>query len=571
MPLLALDSRPGPLLALGAILVAGILGGLLARRCRLPGVTGQILAGIGLGALVRGTGTDVDIIHDLRPVTHFALGLIAVTVGAHLDLRRLRNAGKRLAWLALIEATVTPIIVLTALHFIGGQPWTASLLLATLAISTAPATIVAVVHETRSRGVFMKTLIAAVALNNITCICLFEVARAATEPYLASGASADVWRLILAPLTQLGASAALGGGLGALLLLATRDVVRPEQLAAATLLTMLLTSGLADAMGFSPLLSCMFLGITLANFTPRKDEVMESAFSSLQALVLAAFFTLAGFHLDFDHLGTAGLLALLMVAARLVGKVTAGALAMRVAGAVRNVRRYLGLALVPQAGVAVGLILVIRENPAFDSISDLVLTVGLTSVTINEIIGPVLTRYSLQKSGDAGMHRPRLIDFLHEENIVTDFEAADMEEAVRGLVDTLAATHHVKLDKEALVEGALLRHAETSTCLGEGLAIPHVVVESGDRIMGAMGISSDGLRLPTPDGHPVHCMVLLVTPGTQRGRHLEVLAALAKAIAGRGNIRRQLYHADTPAHAYQLLHAEEALDFNYFLDDEESG
>jgi mannitol/fructose-specific phosphotransferase system IIA component (Ntr-type) len=84
-----------------------------------------------------------------------------------------------------------------------------------------------------------------------------------------------------------------------------------------------------------------------------------------------------------------------------------------------------------------------------------------------------------------------------------------------------------------------------------------------------MGISSSGLRVPTPDGLPLHCMVLLVTPSTERDRHLEVLSALARAIGSDRTIQQQLYHVDSPAHAYELLHAdEESEEFNYYLEDE---
>ena len=114
------------------------------------------------------------------------------------------------------------------------------------------------------------------------------------------------------------------------------------------------------------------------------------------------------------------------------------------------------------------------------------------------------------------------------------------------------------------------REERGSTCLGEGLAIPHAQLDVSEAIVGAMGISSPGLRdIPTPDGHPLHCMVLLVTPATERDRHLEVLSALARAIGADRTIQQQLYHVDSPAHAYELLNADEqSEECNYYLEAE---
>ena len=161
-----------PLLTLAGILLAGMLLGWVARRIRLPAVTGQIVAGILLGPAVLAVFDEASV-RGLEPLTHFALALIGVTVGAHLNLQRLRNAGRRLFWLLIAEALVTPMLVWALISGLTGGSLTLALLLATLAVSTAPATIIALVRETRSRGVFVKTLIAAVAINNMVCILLF--------------------------------------------------------------------------------------------------------------------------------------------------------------------------------------------------------------------------------------------------------------------------------------------------------------------------------------------------------------------------------------------------------------
>ncbi len=555
-----------PLLTLAVILVAGVLSGQLARRVRLPAVTGQILAGVAIGPSVLDLAS-IDAIHSLHPITNFALGLIAVAVGNHLNVKRLRNARRRLLWLLLFESTLTPLLVFTAVYFVADVSWSFAFLLAAMAVSTAPATIVAIVKEARARGVFVKTLMAAVALNNIACIALFEMAHTAAHVSLGSAVSPHLHEILMAPLLELASSAGLGFGIGAILVLATRKLVRSDQLATASMAAILLTAGLADFLGFSSLLACLFLGMALANFTPDKDEIGHNVFVNFESAIFAIFFTVAGMELDFGYLRASALLVLIVVVVRMAGKLLAGRLAMRLAGAPRKVRSNLGLALVPQAGVAVGLVLIVQEDPSFREISQLFLAVGLTSVTLNEIVGPILTRIALIRSGEVGKDRARLIDFLHEEHIVVNLSASTYEEAIDSLVDHLAATTHVGLNRERFLASVLEREKEISTCVGHGLAIPHGVLEEGPEIVGVMGISREGLAFSAPDGEPIHCVLLLATPQNRRERHLEVIAAMARAIGSDLNVQRQLYRAKSPAHAYEILHAEDSEDFNYFLEE----
>jgi PTS system fructose-specific IIC component len=554
------------LLTLAVVLLAGVIGGDLASRFRLPAVTGQIL----FGFLIGHSGIKVfapETVDSLRPVTEFALGLIAVTIGDHLNISRLRNAGKRLSALFLTEAVLTPAIVFLAVYYVGGASWILAVLLAAMAVSTAPATVVALVKESRSKGVFVKTLIAAVALNNVACLALFAVAHTAARAGLTPGGDPGALPMILGPLRQLLGAAVLGGLVGFVLVVSTRRVVRPDRLAGATFLAILLVCGVAVSIKVSLLLSCLFLGFVLANMTPEKEELGVQAFENFEDAIFAVFFTLAGMHLQIQYVIPAGFLALTLIVGRVAAKMIAANVAMRVAGATQRVRNYLGLALVPQAGVAVGLILLVQQEAAFESIHNVFLAVGLTTVMVNELIGSLTTHFALKKSGDMGKDRPRLIDFIHEENITTNLKASTKQEAIEKLTDLLIRTHNLKIDRQALLDSILEREKEMSTCLGSGLAIPHGLLEKGNTMVGAMGISREGLDIETPDGIPVHCMVLLATPTSQRDRHLEVLAALARAIGWDRNIQRQLYNAQTPAHAYDLLHAEEAEDFNYFLED----
>lgn len=558
-----------PLFILAAVLVAGTLLGWAAQRLRLPAVTGQIVAGVLLGpsalALFEEEG-----VSGLAPLTHFALALIGVTVGAHLNVRRLRNAGRRLFWLLIAEATITPLLVGGLILTFTDAPTRIALLLATLAVSTAPATVIALVRETRSRGVFVKTLIAAVAINNMACIFLFELAREAGRLMGndVSLSAVPVFDVLAVSLGHLGQAVLVGAGMAALNHLFTLRVLRTERLTTLSVVTLLLTFGIASYAGVSPLAACLALGVVQTNLSPSRERLVDAVFSDFEPVILCVFFTLAGLHLSLEQAAAGGVLAALFVMTRGAGKLVSGQLAMRLAGATKRVRDNLGLALLPQAGVAVGLVILIQNDPAFAEIEKLFTAIVLTAVTVNEILGPLVTRHALARSGEVDQDRARLVDFLQEENIVTGLRANSMEHAIEQLVDLLISSHHLSgVDREALCNSVLEREAQVSTCLGEGLAVPHGELPEGFPMLGVMGLSASGLPFPTPDARPVHCVVLLATPAGERDRHLEVLAALARTLGSDPVMRQQLYFVDTPAHACEILHGDDTEAFNYFLGD----
>jgi Kef-type K+ transport system membrane component KefB/mannitol/fructose-specific phosphotransferase system IIA component (Ntr-type) len=558
----------GPLLTLAFVILAGISAGALSQRIGLPGITGQILVGV----LVGRAGLDLvsdEALHGLEPLTDLALGLIAATVGAHLNLDRLRNAGRRLSALFFFESLVTPIVVFAAIATFTSASATLALLLGTVAIATAPATIVALVRETRAKGVFVKTLVAAVALNNMACIALFEVARVVGLQWMPGADPALQHNAHWTAVGELGIPMTLGALVALALDQYCRHTRKSERVATGAVVALVFTSGLATALDVSPLLACLVLGVVQTNVAEVRSHLVDSVFAEFEPAILAIFFTLAGMHLSTEHLAVAGWVAVVYFAARIGGKWLAADLAMRVAGATDRVRRNLGLALVPQAGVAVGLVLVIQRDPAYAELSGLFTAVVLTVVTVNEIVGPLLTRFALGRAGEIDRDRVRLIDFLQEEHIVTGFHADSKQDAIEKLVDLMIRSHGLRtLSRDELLKSVLDREAQASTCLGGGLSVPHGILPSGFTMTGVMALSQAGLPFETPDGRPVHCMVLLGTAPEQRDRHLQVLATLARTVGIDPDMQSALFAARSPAHAYELLHGDETEDFNYFLEED---
>lgn len=569
-----------PLYQLALVLIAGIIGGELFSAIRLPKVTGWIFTGI----LLRGTAAwhgEVTGLSEMtttgfRPYMSFVLGYIAFTVGAALHFASLRNAEKRLGFLLLGEAVITPSVVVGLMMVAGewivpgSMPLRAALLLGAIAIAGAPGTTVLVVQEARAKGILTKTLLAAVALIDMVAVGVFVF----VADFLAAGADGGTswstgWPNALATVGQEFGIAIVVGVLSAAIALGlTRTIVSPAFLGPTMVAVILGAWGAAVGFGASGILACTFAGIAVSNIRHDTVRSAEAYLHSIGGVLFAAFYTLAGMNLDMMQvLQVAGLVGLYFVA-RFLGKYAGAYAAMSLAGAPERIRNYLGLSLIPHGGVAVGLLLMVQTDPALADVAETVTTVGLAALAINQMVGPSGLRLALGRAGESGKAAPRLLDFLDENHIAVDLTGTTKKEVIRTLSAQLYSTTDAPaVSQEQFVEKVLEREALASTCLAQGLMIPHAMLDEGQDITGVLGISSKGLHLGAPDGQPVHAVLLLATPTADRKRHLEVLAAFARAITRDVNLREQLYHARNAAHAYDVLHAEDAEDINYFLEE----
>lgn len=565
---------------LALVLVAGIIGGELFGLIRLPKVTGWIATGILIRATApyhtAFTGLTSATVRDFAPYMSFVLGYIAFTVGAALHFASLRNSGKRLGLLLFGEAVFTPTIVILLMVFVGSwispdkMTMRASLLLAAIAIAGAPGTTILVVQEARARGILTRTLVAAVALIDMVAVGAF----AFVSSYLGEGGGTakewhSTWSMALASVAEeFGMALAVGAFSAVIALVLTRTLISPAFLGPTMVAVILGAWGGATGFGVSGILACTIAGIVVSNLRHEVVRSAEAYLHSIGGVLFAAFYTFAGMNLDFSLVLQALGLVVLYFVARFLGKYIGAFTAMSIAEVPTKVRNNLGLALIPHGGVAVGLILIVQSDPRLADSAEIVTTVGLAALAINQLLGPSAARFALFRAGEAGKDLPRLLDFLDENHITVDLTGATKEEVIR----TLAAQLYTTNDKPAIPQDEFVgkifeREQLASTCLSQGLMVPHAIIEDGQDITGVLGISSRGLDLGAPDGHPVHAILLLATPQTDRKRHLEVLAAFARAITRDINLREQLYHARSAAYAYDVLHAEAAEDINYFLED----
>jgi mannitol/fructose-specific phosphotransferase system IIA component (Ntr-type) len=366
---------------------------------------------------------------------------------------------------------------------------------------------------------------------------------------------------------QLMGAAVIGLGLGFV-------VVRVVEKAAfhhfsTVFLAILTAEGLSFYLHLSPLLTCLVFGAYLGNST-LEGERQLSTLEPLELLLYTLFFTLAGVGLHLETLPEAGLAVLVYLAARFTGKAVGGAIGGVVSGTSRRIWSNMPLAFIPQAGVAIGMVVVLEGDPRIPlEVSSLIGVLILAAVTVNELIGPLFTRLALKRTGEVGLDRPRLMEFLQEEFIMTDLEAKDKWEALRKMTDFFIRTHRVEtVDRDHLYETVAEREKSMTTAMGHGAALPHGRIEHGPGIQGVLAVSKEGIDFGAPDGELVRIIVLIVTPKEHEKQHLEVLASLSHMISN-DTIRTRLISAMDPNDAWEVIEAKEAPDFNYFLEENE--
>lgn len=384
----------------GALLLAGFVGGKLATRFRLPTISGYIVAGLALGPSVLNVVPD-HIVESLAPVPHIALGLIAITIGSEFRIAKLRQTGRNILIITTVQLLATFGAVTVSLMLFGAS-LPMALLLGAIASATAPAATVAIATELRARGPLVSTLFGVVALDDAFCITLFGFVMAFAAAMVGGSADHGTVAMILHPLREIAISVAVGLGLGYVVHKLVVNRRNNNEIIVIVLGFVLLTSGITVSINVSPLIANMMMGFALVNLSVKNARVMR-VLEPLSPPIYAAFFALAGTELDVRMLAATGVLGIVYLVSRAAGKYGGAYLGSIAASESLVTRRYLGLGLLPQAGVAIGLILVLQDTEAFTHLPYMgtMVNIVLASILVNEVVGPPLTKLALEKSGSA--------------------------------------------------------------------------------------------------------------------------------------------------------------------------
>lgn len=397
-----------PLLVVGILIIFGLLSGKIANKLKLPGVTGYLLLGLSAGPSLFGL-LPAETVKEFSFFSPLALALIAFSIGREFKFGYLKQVGAGVALITVAEGIAASTFVVIGMRLLARQPWPLTLLFGALACATAPAATIVVMRENRCEGPLTRTLLSVVALDDalaIVVFALFSPVAAALVGRSLPGTMANRYGFlgVTGHAAALAAAEILGsvgfGTLAAFLLVVLlRRLRRPEELLAGVLGTAILTAGIASALSLSPLLTNMALGMMLVNIDRGYDKLMQRV-DEIALSIYIPFFVLAGASLDLRLLPKLGLVGVIYLTFRSLGKIVGAGAGAKLARFPPQVQKYLGLALQPQAGVAIGLAMMVRTQ--FPDLADTVTTVIMATVMVYELIGPVLAKIAVTRAGEVG-------------------------------------------------------------------------------------------------------------------------------------------------------------------------
>ncbi len=380
-------------LGLSLIILAGFLAAKLFRTAKIPAVTSYILVGIvigpsGLGVVPEGILAASGFISDV------VLGLIAFGIGRSFSFRTLGTTGRIVVRISAMEALGARLLVTAALTVLLDVPLHVAVLFGAIASATAPAATVMVVKETRAKGPMTDTLLGVVALDDAWALMIFAVSMVAAKTIASGGADhLDLLMETGFAVLEIGFSLILGAVFAWLLHHYSSRVLDPSDLEVFTLGIILLTVGAASSLGLSVLLACLALGVVLVNISSKGCRFFE-VIEPLDTPLYLIFFVLAGALLEIGLLKEIGLLGLAYIVFRVAGKLIGAYIGASDAGGMGSrMRKYIGLGLIPQAGVALGLALMAREQ--FPNVGETIFSTIVATTVVFELAGPIATRTAL--------------------------------------------------------------------------------------------------------------------------------------------------------------------------------
>jgi len=385
------------LLAVGGCMLLGLLTDLLGRHTPLPRVTLLLLMGVLLGP------TAFDVLPAHREawfpiVTSMALVMVGFLLGSTLTPATLRRHGKAVLWVSVLDVVGTVVVVGGGLMLLGVHAVVACVLAATAA-ATDPAATVDVIEELGARGTFSTTVRGIVAADDAWGLITFSLVLCGLGLAHGNGAAAA----LVQGARELGGAVLVGVALGIPMAYLSGRIRPGEPTLVEALGFILVCGGVALWLEVSFLLAAMVLGAVVANLAKHHTRPF-TAIQGVEWPFLVLFFLLAGASLDLRTLAAAGALGAAYVALRVAGRQVGTRVGAVLARAGRPVRHWIGLALLPQAGVALGMALVAAER--FPEHADVLMSVAVGATVFFELVGPVTTRFALRRVGEITASRP---------------------------------------------------------------------------------------------------------------------------------------------------------------------
>lgn len=403
------------LIVLAVAVIGGLMMSRLTKKLNLPAVTAYLVAGLllgpfGLGALgLPGFGFNSgEQVESLKIMTQTALGFIAFTIGNEFRLSQLKTMGRAAITVGILQAVVTTAlvdVVLIAFHLLFPEMLSlaTAITLGAIAAATAPAATLMVVRQYKADGPLTRLLLLVVAIDDAVGLLLYSLSFGVATA-LSSG-SVNVLSVVVEPILEVGLSLVLGGIMGWLLNWVEQFFHSRSKRMSVSVAFVLLTVGLSMLefeigpvhIGFSLLLVCMMTGTVFCNICSTSEELM-SRIESWTTPINILFFVISGAELDLKILANPVTLAIgvVYILARSAGKISGSYLSCRMSGCDDKITKHLGITLLPQAGVALGMAISAATLPG----GNVARNVVLFAVLVYELVGPTLTKRSLMAAGE---------------------------------------------------------------------------------------------------------------------------------------------------------------------------
>jgi len=392
----------------GLIFVLGAFMKWVSYKFKMLNVVGYLILGFVIGPNMLGF-VPQSFIDGSHIIINMSLSLIAVLIGANLKYEVLQTVWKQITIISIFEAIFTFVLIGTVLYTLFSYfdfglsiryRLAVSLLFGALASATAPATILAVIHELKVRGSFSTFLLGVVAVDNAITLILFSFVLivAGVNLEITTNALQEYVRILPALFFTL-ATGAVGAVISEMIDRVFRNYRSIKT--TSTLGMIFIVYTVSEYFGFEPLLASLAMGVVLSNISTRNFFLVKREFDfHLKEIIFMLFFTLSAMHLDLGFVLSMPLVVVVYIVFRFIGKVSGVWIGARISGASRDVQRYLGLALFPQAGIAIGLALSLQQEAGFGIMAPIVLNVIIATTMVHELLGPLLTKYALEKIRD---------------------------------------------------------------------------------------------------------------------------------------------------------------------------
>ena len=411
------------LLCLSIALAAGLIMSRFVKPLKLPAVTGYLVAGILVGPYLLGSinvpglgFNSMEQIASLSIISEVALGFIAFSIGNEFRLSQLRKNGVQATVVGIFQAVVTTLVVDAALitfHFIAPDklPLPVAITLGAIAAATAPAATLMVVRQYKAKGELTDILLPVVALDDAVGLIIFAVSFGIARAF--QDGNVDMISILVNPLVEIVVSLALGALMGYVLTFAEKHFFSGSKRLSMAVTFVLLTVGLSMLdfhigpvhVSFSTLLVCMMLGTVFCNICDFSEDLMEKT-DKWTAPLFVLFFVMSGAELELSVFTDLMIVAIgvAYIASRSVGKCLGARVSAQMSHCSPSIVKYLGITLLPQAGVALGMsITALQLGPENGT---LIRNIVLFAVLVYELVGPALTRMALQAAGDISPRPP---------------------------------------------------------------------------------------------------------------------------------------------------------------------